>query len=567
MLTRAVSHKKLVHLVLGGLVLLSLVFCMGRAHYFLSSLPRFYLFCSDARWWWIYQSQLDNEDVFAGNVYFEAKKKTRFITDSILQKAIVQLSHTLSLPRIILNRYMSTAVYLTTFILLYILGLSVMHEPKWALFFCLVLAQSTYARWLRYDVFVPKMLGFMMYPILLFAVVKITEGRKGPLLFALLSIGAFWLYPGSIVYCAPVLVPVGLLGLIMRRGEEDDYWRPIGEYVVGIGVLASMMVLMKYLRGEQNPPPLYITEYYYKNHLFVFPKRFLLYARTYGDYFLLSSVSLGCLLRWGSEQIRRRALVLYAIFLGCLLGGIITHMLGVQVPEIRMLWVWRLAYYTYVPALLLIVMAVQQTASRLSAQTKLSKVMIWLLIVILPGWIIYRSPELNNNIRGAIKIYGDIVNGVIVDRYEQRVSGLARFARVTDENSLFLLPHRRFQDRYTDMFESECCRGCLLSRNERYLMVVEDELSEPYFRLLKAYDAIDDLKEEEEFGTQLIQFAEEVGASYVILSKEHRFRLALPCAYEDAFWLVYPVGKVAEIGRAIALYSPKSHQPRFLVKS
>ena len=98
-------------------------------------------------------------------------------------------------------------------------------------------------------------------------------------------------------------------------------------------------------------------------------------------------------------------------------------------------------------------------------------------------------------------------------------------------------------------------------------MVVEDELTEPYFRLLKAYDEIDDLREEEEFGTQLIQFAEEVRASYVILSKEHRFRLILPRAYEDAFWVVYPVEKAAKIERASALYWPKSHQPRFVMRS
>ena len=183
MLTRSVSQKKLVYCILGGVFLLTLVFCTGRAHYLLSSLPRFYLFSSDATWWWIYQSQLEKKDIFADNVYFKAKKETRFITDSIFQESIVHLSDKLPLPRIKLNHFLSTAVYLTTFVFLYVLGLSVLNEPKWALFFGLVVAQSTYVRWLRYPVFAPKMLGFMMYPILLFAIIRLCERRQGHLFF------------------------------------------------------------------------------------------------------------------------------------------------------------------------------------------------------------------------------------------------------------------------------------------------------------------------------------------------------------------------------------------------
>ena len=525
------------------MILIAIVFVSGRAHYFSTSVPKFHLFSSDAIWWWNYQAYLENEDIFANNIYSIERDSFRFPLNIIAEKLIVQVHREFHIPRISVNLFVSTFIYLFTFILLYFLGLSVMREHKWGCFFALLVSQSTYVAWLRYPVFVPKMLGFMAFPLVLSAFIRTMDERQGYLWLGLIFIAAFLLYPVSVVYYTPILFISGLIyyGLSLDKEIKIDR-RALGRYLGFFGLVAIGMFFLRYLMKTPSPPPMQITEYYYQNQHFKFPGTFFEYVKIYGDYYLLSIASLLAIFKIGKGSVARKALLLFFISSGCLFGALISHILAVHVDTIRMLWYWRLAYYSYVPLLLVIVMGIYQLYVSSYQRSRKDRIFVWLLAISIFFWVAYRTPVLTTTAKGTMRTYKELRNGRIIDEYERHMSGLWAFAKQTPKESFFLMPHRRYQNSYTDVFEAEAKRRCLLSRNERYLMIVESELTGTYYKMLKEYDRIEGLDDGEEYSDSLIRLAKVMNATYIIHPRHpqrHRFQIYLPSIYEDYFWSVY----------------------------
>lgn len=522
-----------------GILLLVLVFSCGRAHYFVPSAPRYHFFsrASDAAWHWCYQSSLANRTSFRNDVYQKLADELRFPVDRFINRLIIWLSQKLSFPRLTLNFLLSSTIYLLTFLFIYLLGLKVIREPKWAFFFGLLVSQSMYVSWLRYPVFVPKMLGFMMYPLVWYALVKLKEHPQKYWLFILVGMIAFILYPVSTIYYFPLLLLIGFLGII--RGKTWD-WHLVGGYLIAIVILSCTMFLFLYPRPLLHPPPLNMMEYYSKNFFF-FPKTFFGYLQSYGDYFLLSVVSLLFLLKKGEDNDKEIATFLFGAFAGCVLIGVATHIMAVSIPKIKMLQFWKLAYYSYIPGLLLIVMACRLWNLKLFKKSTFSKIIASLLPVILLLYVVYRTPGQADTLKGTLKTITALRQGVIDDKYGREMSGLVEFAKATPPYSTFFLPHKNYQRAKFNLFMADSGRRCFsYYHQDKWLLVIEVRgLTQRYYEFLQDYDEIEALQDEREFNKRLIHLANRTDACYIIHPQKHRFRLSLPCVYEDSFWLVY----------------------------
>jgi len=526
-------------IILWCIMLIAVVFVTGRAHYFSAKIPKYYLFSFDARWWWNYQTYFENKDVFSEKI--SSIESIRFPSDNIATKLFVKAHQKLGFSRIVTNHLASTLIYLITFIFIYFLGLSVMNEPKASFFYGLLVSQSNYMAWLRYPVFVPKMFGFMAFPLLLAAFIRIIIKHKGYFLFGSIFMVTFMLYPASIAYYTPPLFVSGMIYYAFLLKKNEKIGLEIVRYLCVFLLIGIFIISLRYLMKNTSPPPIYITEYYYQNHHFTFSKTFLEYIKSYLDYFILCLASLILILKVAEDHMRRKAFLIFSIYSLCLFGAMVYHMLAVHVDVIRMMWLWRLAYYSYIPCLLVISLGIYQLHISMSKRSWNAKIFVWGMTISLLFWVVYRTPELTTTAKGTIKIYKEIKNGTIVDEYERHMSGLWAFAKQTPKDSLFLMPNRRYQNSYTDVFESEAKRTCILSRNKMYLMIVENKLTKPYYQLLKEYDRIDKLKKNKDYEEQLIHFGKKIGTSYILLPRNHRFKLSIKPVYQDSFWLVYQI--------------------------
>lgn len=524
---------------------LLLVFLLCRAHYFFPSVPIYNLLTFDSSWWLNLQVGLQHPEIFGDDEYFQARLDIRTSVSTLPQRGLVALSNFLGISLLTLNLLISSVIYFLTLLALNFLGLTVLKDPKWTIFFVLLVSQCTYFRWLRYPVLVPKMLGFLMYPLVLAALIRAPHGRFGYAVFVGTFLIAVILYPGSVMYYFPALAVAGFVSIFVCREEGELGWQSLKKYTIGILTVSILSIIvwtstaLKSFSEPMSPVPLHITEYFYTNHKFGFPRGFFVYLIDYGDYFIFCIVALIFLFRRAGHWCLHTTL-LFSVFVGCIGFAIATHIAASSVPEIRMLWLWRAAYYSYVPGLLLIVLGLMEMARHGNLSNRMPYTFAKKLAIVLLIWIIIRTPIVTNSLKGTlVSLYKLTTISTDINAGEKQKTDLFSFAAATPSESIFLLPTRRYWKWHLYTFEVRTVRRTAMSRMNMGLMVVSHRLTGPYFRLLKEYDEIESIEDEREFQHEMIKFAKKMKATHIIYPNNQKFQLNLPLAYQDASWLVY----------------------------
>lgn len=539
------KQKKRLHIVLWGLLLLAAVFFSGRVHYFSSSIPKFHKFSgfhNDSIFWWALQNQYENRDIFQNDMSYKANMKSPFFRGMFPTLWIVKFSNKYSIPRYELNLIITTAIFILAFIFAYLLGLFVLKDPKWAFFFGIVLSQSDYIDWLQHSVFVSHMMGTMMYPLVILGLIRMTDHPSNYRLFAAIFLLAFILYPISIIYYAPVIVIIGLLLNVFFWVKHRDSWGYIFKYIAVFGMFALLMFIIRYTSPINLPVDLKIMKILFKEH-FMSPRNLVIfYAKNYCIYLLICTFSAFYLLREKDNSVKLKGFVLFSVFIGCVLLGAVLRAFANLYPPLAYTMFWRVAEFSYLPGILLTILTLKQMSVSASRPLLITEKIIPVLSIMFFSWVVFHTSYRVMTMKGVVTTYTNIAMGTIQDRYKQEIEGLVNFAQKTPKNSKFLLPHHRYQDVYTEIFEAESLRVCLLSFFKRGLALIYEDFSKYYFFHSSYYDKIEHKKDRSEFQDSLVDLAGRIGATHIILPTRHRFRLQQPLAYRDQTWLVYKVG-------------------------
>ncbi len=525
-------------LIWAGLLSITL-FVTGRAHYFFRSPYQLQTMAYDSSWWWSYQELIANPELVQGNPFHADRLAARFGTDYALQDAIVRVSQALGVSRLQINLVITAGLYLAAFLAIFALGWYVLRSPAWAFFFTFVLAQSEFAAWLRYPIFTPKMIGFALYPVVVLLLLNATLTGKRWSWTILLSAVSILLYPASPMYYLPFWTPACFAVACTQAREREDVALLLKRLGLLVVVCMFALLAIRTLNGPKSPPELQVTELLYRSHYFKFSH----YVKAYVDYVLLVVAGFALLTFWRTTDKRTSQLtrVLVLAFTVSLAVAIVAHAMALHVPQIRMLWYWRVAYYCYLPGLLFIVLALKHLAE----QQEWSRHTLRISCVLLCAWVTYRATSYNaTGIVGSLKTIKHVAVGGGFQEDEQAHHDLIAWIRKTPPESRILMPDPRHQGTRGVLVETDAHRFCLLGHVASGALVLDMPTTKDYSRTLVEYRRVLAIPDPHQRSAEIREFASRHETPYLLqrLKNLPREELPdLPVLFQNKRWIVYGV--------------------------
>ena len=512
---------------------LIVTFVYARLHYFFLSEYELLRHAFDARWWWGFQHLIDSP-AFDATPVLQNRLHIRFITDVYLQNLLIDAARWTGIDLFTFNLLVTSTIHLITAGMLFVLGLFVLRSSGWAFLFAFIVLQLDYGTFMRYPVFVPKMLTFSLYPLLLLLCFCVSQRAKKFWVLAAFSSAGMFLYPAMFLYVMPSLFLVGFITGVFWRWDHGPNWAFVTRYVAMVVIWIGFLLTVRSLLVDAPKEAAAFEDFqlFYSFLVFSFPKTVLEYLSQYGLYVVISIVAIYVSLirpKWPTDSEPSQALQFFALCSVVLLTTAMTaHILASSVALLRMLWTWRSAYYASVPAVLagMILLKLFWPVMLKRARViiggskgkpgningmKIAAVCLLLFAVVMV------SPTGITNVKGALHAWHTLATSKGVSYADRDLEELVHAAKGTPVGSRILMPPLRVQLADTDIFEAVADRRVLLSRADIGHVNIRSSYTDDYVKALREYANIMALSDPRQRMPELTAFARALGATHILL--------------------------------------------------
>jgi hypothetical protein len=406
-----------------------------------------------------------------------------------------------------------------------------------SLFAVFIITQTKYFEMLRYVVFVPKMLAFVLMPLLFFSVSKLYNGMKPLITSCFIFLFGIILYPVSFLYTFfPLVISCGLFLYFIYWKNAKPHIYPLFIY---FGFCCVLLSLVNYLNGNNTPPSLEVTKIGYTTYILSFGK-FIHYINTNLPLLTISILLLYYCrkkTRWRQYLLPKSAMFYFFLGFFLLFQAILAHLLAFKIDKIRMLWIWRTEYFVSMA----LIMSAVCSLTWLLKQQYLKKYVFFVILVLLSLTVLtfgkHRHPHLKN---ATISWLAVLKNERIVNKDTEDVISVIN---ALPEPTTVLYPPLNHQNKESDLIQALSNHTVLFARAERALLIVQKPLTSEYAKILRRLKALPKQFPDEQYFEQVLILSREIGASHVLVNKTRLDKLqhnAFPqqVLYENSHWMI-----------------------------
>ena len=518
-------------------VLFIVLFLALRGYYFIAPDNDLHVMSSDSMWWWGYQNQIIQGDYFDSNPYYSARHHYRLKSDIFIQNKIVDISNSIGVDRFTLNLAITSSLFFLAMLFIALTSYTITGSATASLFALFLITQTKYFELLRYVVFTPKMLAFVLMPLLFFSVSRLYNGMKPLITSCLIFLFGVILYPVSFLYTFfPIAISSGLFLYFIYRKNVKTHIYPL---VIYFGFCCVLLSIVNYLNASDIPPSLAVTKIGYSTYIFSFGK-FIRYIHSNLPLLIISILLFYyCQKKPGWRQYLLPKSAMFYLILGTLLlcQAVLAHLLAFRVDKIRMLWIWRTEYYV---SLALIISAVCSLTWLLDQQY-LKKYMVSLIVVLLSLTVLTLGRHGHPHLRDTtISWLATLNKERIVSKDTEDVISVINALPVP---TTVLYPPLEHQNKESDLIQALIKHTVLFARAERGLLIVQKPLTSKYAKTLSRLKALPKQFPDEQYLEQILILSREFGATHVLVNKTRlnglqQSALSQQILYENSHWMI-----------------------------
>jgi hypothetical protein len=459
------------------------IFFFSRGYYFWLSDYQIASLSYDSSWWLAFENILNHPKLMKYE-YYKLRIDIRFPFELISHKLIMFASKFYNLSLIKINLWITTVIYLFFIYKAYYLGKKELNTPWGGLFYSFSCVQTIYSTWLAYPIFTPKIIGFALYPLLLYALLTSTlTVRNYGYLFCIACWAIF--YPVSLTYCLPSII-IGT-GIYSYTFEEEEQGRAINKPLL-IMTLVSFIIGMSinYLLVKSYPASSKeIFSIFYGKHLISCHSIFNTY-RLYLMYLIIFLLVFIIDRRY--KFIKNKIIYLYMfISMSFIIISFISYILQNYISIFRTTWLWRSVYYSSITSAMFLFLLFKEAALHLIHNktfpqlAKIKESIVFLFATLFVTLLQVFSPEYSYSlsILSVPKRLYSAYKGPNRD-IEKDFSEIYKALKNQPQGCRFLLPPLNLQSSFSDTIEAiSPCVG-LLSRGESYNYIFQTELTNQY---------------------------------------------------------------------------------------
>lgn len=469
-----------------------LIFCLSRGYYFLLSDYQLASMVYDSTWWLSLENIINNP-VLQDDEYYKIRIDTRIPIEIILHKVILEISNFFNFSQLKTNLYITSSIYMMFIYTAFYLGKKELKSSSLGLLYSFCCIQTAYSVWLSFPVFVPKIIGFTLYPLALYALTTRKEKTNYYYAFFL----ALWalFYPISLIYCLPsIIVGAGLYYYFFK-----DNYRALNLplllttlIVLVISMSASFFLIKSYPATSAEIFSIFYGSY--SNSL-------ILILNYYSFYFLYLIMFLFCFVTdYFFKIIKNKNVYLYMfIATASITSSLVCYVFQNHVSFFRTTWFWRSVFYSNIPAMMCLFLYFKEIlpyifSKKYKVQLLKNKEYIAFLLVV---FFISILCTFNNYFTSSLNIFK--ISNKIQDIYYQKDKEIeieedffkiTQILKKTSGNYRLLMPPLELQSGFSDTIEAYIPWVCLLSRGDSYHFIFQTNLTNHYLEKNEIYNQI-----------------------------------------------------------------------------
>lgn len=511
-----------------------LIFCSSRGYYFFLSDYQLASALYDSTWWLSLENILNNP-LLENDEYYKIRIETRFPLEIILHKLICVVANASHFSRVRINLYITSIIYILFIYISFYLGKKELKSPSLGLLYSFCCIQTVYSVWLSFPIFTPKIIGFTLYPLALYALTTHEEKVNYYYVFLLILWATF--YPISLIYCLPsIVVGTGLYYYIFKDECRKLNFQIflITLVILMMSVTISFLIIKSYPATSLEFFSLFYSTYsnslslILKNYYFYFAYIFIFSLCVISDFFF--------------KIIKNKIVYLYIfITITSIVGSLVCYILQNYISFFRTSWFWRSVFYSNIPAIMAILLFFKEILSYLSSKKMAKNYIYFLPLTIFISMSFIHNPDLGSSLN--IFNISIKVKRIIWQKSKQNESEID-FFKITeilkkmDRNDHLLLPPLNLQSNFTDTVEAYIPLKCLLSRGDSYHFIFQTDLTNDYIKKISKYNHI--FREFSNISNELSVFMRELKVNFVLLPR--RIDITSPLfqpLYLGSEWALY----------------------------
>ena len=523
------------------------LFLVYRLPYFLMSKYELLRIAGDSSWWWIIQRWFDREGQGFNTFFLENRVNFRLPTDIFWQENIVALSNRLNIDLMDLNLVITSLFLIACSSFIFLIGQQILKHPIWSFLFTISFMMAAYVGFLRYPVFVPKLIGFTLFPLIMIYSLDMVENNRGYLRNFLLYLLLMCTYFVSFSYTAPAICASTVLTGLFLKYKKSEFMPYLKQQTAfWLAIVATGIIVMFVIKGDGgvlHPPPLEVTELVYSNHQFSVDK-LMYYLKTHRASLMAVFVGAFLILKYGDYDARFRFSFSAITFFVLFSGGIISHALASYIDFFRSTWYWRTTYYSYLPATLCLFIGLRSIPKSLFEKKYKVHILIFCTILLFTLSFLSAQTKYFNKSRQYWRgiSFQPVYLGGAPDNLDDELHALVSFAQGLPYDSLILMPPINKQNFDTDIFEAESGVPVTLSQNDRMHLIYESPLTYSYAEDVRRYYNIIALPNGPDRTKAFVEFAVEKNISHILIRNRKGQEVSSPVlteVFKNPSWIVY----------------------------
>ena len=504
---------------------------------------------TDAIWWaeiqyWFYRDGAGlNQEMLLRRIDF------RLPTDVLMQKSMAALSHFFEADLIFTNLLVTSFIFLISIAVIFLVGLRKLPNARWASAFTLCIMFTAYIGWLRYPVLVPKLFGFMIYPLVFLLLLDITRYNKGYLTAGIVLLLSMLSYFVSVMYTLPAMaIATFFVGIGYRRSDKSGIMSFLIKQLIFWGSMFAVSIITLFLlkggTAPLKPPAIEITEFVSGAHRYSI-KKFIEDIATH--VFSAFAVLLGgwLIFRRKSQDPALRMEFLYCavVFIVLLVLSIVAHVFASKVDLLRTTYYWRASNYSYIPATLCLFLGLAQTPKHIFIRRwritdKAFQTGIVVLFIVTSVFA-----------RHVDHFHGRSIAEVLMPGYRSTsqsdvddLNSLVAFAHTLARNDLIMLPPYRRQSIYSMIFEMRALVPTVFSRKDTGDFLFRTSFTDSMYKEYSAYKTAMEIETEYDRTRAVVDIARSKGATHILVDNSYGHGLTadeLQKLFENKSWTLF----------------------------
>ena len=544
---RELKKKQHAGLWLGGTCFF--IFSVLRLPYFFMDQTQVLRVSTDAIWWaeiqlWFHRAGAGlNEEMLLRRIDF------RLPTDVLMQKSMPALSHYFETDLFFINLLVTSIIFVAAIALIFLLGLRNLPSAKWASAFTLCIMFTAYIGWLRYPILVPKIFGFMMYPLVILLLLNITRYNRGYLIAGLTMLLSMLTYYVSLMYTLPAMAMASFfIGIHYRCVDRSVTIDFIVRQLLFWGLMLCVSIIALFLLkngvASIKPPTLDITEFVSRAHRYSINK-FIKDIATHMFSVLAILISGWFIFRRKPQDpvVRMQYLWCVVVFAVLISTSILAHMFASKVDLLRTTYYWRAAYYSYIPATLCLFLGLTQMPNNITVWRRSftgkafqkTIVLFFMLAALFSRNINFFHDSSFAEI--AMPGYRSTKQSDVED-----LNSLVAFARTLSKDNIVMLPPFRKQSIYSMIFEMRAMIPTVFSRKDTGDFLFKTPFTSSMYKEYSNYKTAMEIENEYERTLAVVNIARNKSVTHILVDNTFDTSLnagELEKIFENKSWTLF----------------------------